>query len=78
MPAEYKKEDSHREQGMNQLRAYLVAALKFLHALGIIHFLVWGFVTEGTVGTVVFAWCEEAPDTIHEVSPMSLPARLCS
>lgn len=79
MLAEYKKENvSHREQGRNQLRAYLVAALKFLHALGIINFLVWGFVTEGTVGTVVFAWCEEAPDTTHKVSSMSLPVRPCS
>lgn len=70
MPAEYKKEDAtHKEQSMNQLRAALVSQLKFLHAIGIINFVLWGFVTEGTVGTVVFAWCEEERSSLYPTLP---------
>ncbi|KAI0317208.1 hypothetical protein OF83DRAFT_170173 [Amylostereum chailletii] len=42
--------------GPNQAPLYVVAAAKFLTALGILDFPVFGLVTEGVVGTVICAW----------------------
>lgn len=55
--AEYKKDkDQISIQGPNQVRSYLVAALKFLAACDITEFLVLSLYTEGTVGVVQAGW----------------------
>lgn len=48
-----------RRKGENQLRGYLTAMLALLRNLGVVNFLVFGMVTEGTVVIVTCAWVEE-------------------
>ncbi|KAI0027302.1 hypothetical protein K488DRAFT_74651 [Vararia minispora EC-137] len=44
------------DPGLNQLRLYLTAMVKYLAVLGITDFPVYGVVTEGSVGRLVQAW----------------------
>ena len=52
---EYKKSGPGDElfKGINQLRMYLVAAVKFLHAIGVDDFPVFGLFTTGHLGIVL-------------------------
>ena len=54
--AEHKKPVEPRGKPLNQLRMYLAAAVKFLAALEIYEFPVYGLVTEGKIGRVIMAW----------------------
>lgn len=47
--AEYKKQagESHATKATNQIRMYLTASVKFLQAVGITGFIVYGMVTDG-------------------------------
>ncbi|KAF8556408.1 hypothetical protein OG21DRAFT_1495507 [Imleria badia] len=49
LTAEYKKADENSIQGTNQLRMYLTAAVKFLQAIGIMNFAVYGVQTDGPI-----------------------------
>ncbi|KAI0036867.1 hypothetical protein K488DRAFT_67262 [Vararia minispora EC-137] len=42
--------------GANQIRLYLTAMVKFLGVIGITDFPVYGLVTEGGIGQLVYAW----------------------
>ncbi|KAI0035792.1 hypothetical protein K488DRAFT_82686 [Vararia minispora EC-137] len=44
------------ESGANQVRLYLTAMVKFLGVIGITDFPVYGLVTEGGIGQLVYAW----------------------
>ncbi|OAX38629.1 hypothetical protein K503DRAFT_717925 [Rhizopogon vinicolor AM-OR11-026] len=55
--AEYKKKDqSTIAKAMNQMRTYLVSALRFLAALDITEQPVFGLVVNGRLGAVAMAW----------------------
>ncbi|OJA16885.1 hypothetical protein AZE42_08501 [Rhizopogon vesiculosus] len=55
--AEYKKKDqSTIAKAMNQMRTYLVSALRFLAALDITEQPVFGLVVNGRLGAVAVAW----------------------
>lgn len=43
-------------KSVNQMRMYLVSAVKFLAALGIFDYAVYGLVTNGKKGNVMMAW----------------------
>ncbi|KAI0036929.1 hypothetical protein K488DRAFT_81671 [Vararia minispora EC-137] len=55
------------EPGLNQLRLYLTAMVKYLAVLGITDFPVYGVVTEGSIGRLVQAWGHKVneSDDIH-------------
>ncbi|KAI0029553.1 hypothetical protein K488DRAFT_72886 [Vararia minispora EC-137] len=55
------------EPGLNQLRLYLTAMVKYLSVLGITDFPVYGVVTEGSIGRLVQAWGHKfsESDDIH-------------
>ena len=53
---EYKKTDQGKLKALNQLRMYLVAAVKFLAALDIYEYPVYGLATEGKIGRLIMAW----------------------
>lgn len=56
---EYKKaKGAFSIQGPNQVRSYMVAALRFLAACDIHNILLFGLYTEGTVGVVQAGWKE--------------------
>lgn len=63
---EYK---TYNATGGHQIRFYCVAAAKFLAALGIYEFPVFGLVIEGCIGVVVCAWMKQGED--GEVSGIS-------
>lgn len=52
---EYKKADEDRHKATNQSRMYLVACVKFLAALGIVDFPVWGAQTDGSKVVLIAA-----------------------
>lgn len=55
--SEYKKKDqSTIKKAMNQMRTYVVSAIRFLHALGIADQPVFGLVVNGSIGAVTMAW----------------------
>ncbi|EIM83914.1 uncharacterized protein STEHIDRAFT_170353 [Stereum hirsutum FP-91666 SS1] len=57
---EYKKDlDAFHIQGPNEVRAYLIAALKFLGVCGIENFLIASVYTEGTMGVVQGGWKDD-------------------
>ncbi|KAF8139652.1 hypothetical protein EV363DRAFT_1426160 [Boletus edulis] len=49
LAAEYKKASDDLAKGTNQLRMYLTASVKFLHAVGITNFPVYGVQTDGPI-----------------------------
>lgn len=54
---EYKREHtSHSPSGLFQLRLYLNATCRFLEMLGVIDFMIFGILTEGTQVVVIGAW----------------------
>ncbi|OJA12707.1 hypothetical protein AZE42_02878 [Rhizopogon vesiculosus] len=55
--SEYKKKDkSTIAKAMNQMRTYLVSAIRFLDALGITEQPVFGLVVNGRLGAITMAW----------------------
>ncbi|KIM44004.1 hypothetical protein M413DRAFT_373035 [Hebeloma cylindrosporum] len=53
---ENKKDDKTVLQAFNQCRIYCISCVKFLAALGIVGFPVYGLVTTGLQGTIMVAW----------------------
>jgi len=42
---------------MNHVRMNLVASVTYLASLGIVEFPLFGIAIEGSIGTVICAWC---------------------
>lgn len=55
----HKKDNGGVVEACNQARACMTGVLRFLHSLGITRVPVYTLLTEGTVGVVIFGWCED-------------------
>lgn len=55
----HKKDSGDVVDACNQARACMTGVLRFLHSLGITKVPVYTLLTEGTVGVVIFGWCED-------------------
>jgi len=73
---EYKKDDKSVIQAFNQCKIYCISGLKFLAALGITGFPVYGLVTTGLQGTIMMAWSsQEQSGTSEALKPED--AKVC-
>jgi hypothetical protein len=61
----YKKRKDDEAKALNQERMYLVSTVRFLAALGIKGFPVFGLMTSGQIGGIMMAWQSESGNKIY-------------
>lgn len=59
LTVENKKDNGDLVKAGNQARAYMAGVLRFFHSLGITKVPVYTLITAGTIGVLIFGWCEE-------------------
>ncbi|KAI0066297.1 hypothetical protein BV25DRAFT_1897758 [Artomyces pyxidatus] len=67
----------HDRTGTNKLQVTLVASVKFLAALGIFDFPVFGLLTKGAEGVVMYAWMSSRKHENEELQPVHIVERGC-